>query len=98
MAERWTREPSAFQKLAAVLGRNVTFVLNVQASQRASAKRAMEIAQREKLEREAEALRQAEAAKQSQAMKLTESVKPTAQSCHSDEDASFYDLLFGGCA
>jgi len=70
-------QPSAFQKLATAWGRDVAFVLNVQASQRASAKRAAEIAQHEKLEREAEALRQAEAAKQSQAVKPTESVKPT---------------------
>jgi hypothetical protein len=68
---------SAFQKLATVWGRDVAFVLNVQASQRASAKRAVEIAQYEKLERQAEALRQAEAAKQSQAVKQTESIKPT---------------------
>ena len=63
-------KPSAFQKLATIWGRDVAFVLNVQASQRASEKRAAEIAQHEKLEREAEALRQAEAAKQSQAVKL----------------------------
>ena len=69
-------KPSAFQKLATIWGRDVAFVLNVQASQRASSKRAAEIAQHEKLEREAEALRQAEAAKQSQAVKPTESVKP----------------------
>jgi hypothetical protein len=73
-------KPSAFQKLATVWGRNVAFVLNVQASQRASEKRAAKIAHLEKLEREAEAQRQAEAAKQSQAVKLTEktaeSVKP----------------------
>ncbi len=70
-------KPGAFQKLATIWGRDVAFVLNVQASQRASSKRAAEIAQYEKLEREAEALRQAEAAKQSQAVKPTESVKPT---------------------
>jgi len=73
-------EPSAFQKLATVWGRDVAFVLNVQASQRASSKRAADIAQHEKLERETEALRQAEAAKQSQAVKLVEkpieSIKP----------------------
>ena len=70
-------KPSAFQKLATVWGRDVAFVLNVQASQRASSKQAAEMAQHEKLEREAETLRQAEAAKQSQAMKPTESIKPT---------------------
>jgi hypothetical protein len=70
-------KPSAFQKLATIWGRDVAFVLNVQASQRASEKRAAEIAQNEKLEREAEALRQAEAIKQSQAVKPTESIKPT---------------------
>ena len=69
-------KPSAIQKLATAWGRDVAFVLNVQASQRASVKRAAEMAQREKLEREAEAQRQAEAAKQSQSMKPTESVKP----------------------
>ena len=73
-------KPNAFQKLATIWGRDVAFVLNVQASQRASEKRAAKIAQQEKLEREAEAQRQAEAAKQSQAVKLTEktaeSVKP----------------------
>lgn len=73
-------KPNAFQKLATIWGRDVAFVLNVQASQRASEKRAVEIAQQEKLEHEAEAQRQAEAAKQSQAVKLTEktaeSVKP----------------------
>jgi conjugative relaxase-like TrwC/TraI family protein len=69
-------KPNAFQKLATVWGRDVAFVLNVQASQRASEKRAAEMAQHEKLEREAEVLRQAEAAKQSQAVKPTESVKP----------------------
>jgi len=69
-------KPSAFQKLATVWGRDVAFVLNVQASQRALSRQAAEIAQHEKLEREAEALRQAEAAKQSQAVKPTESVKP----------------------
>jgi len=68
---------SAFQKLATVWGRDLSFVLNVQASQRASVKRAAEIAQHEKLEREAEALRQAEAVKQSQAVKPVESIKPT---------------------
>jgi conjugative relaxase-like TrwC/TraI family protein len=70
---------SAFQKLATAWGRDVAFVLNVQASQRASSKRAAEMAQHETLEREAEALRQAEAAKQSQAMKPTETVKPPVQ-------------------
>jgi hypothetical protein len=70
-------KPSAFQKLATIWGRDVAFVLGVQESQRASSKRAAEIAQQEKLEREAEALRQAEAAKQSQAVKPTESIKPT---------------------
>ena len=73
-------KPSAFQKLATIWGRDVSFVLNVQESQRASSKRAAEIAQNEKLERQAEALRQAEAAKQSQAVKPpekpTESIKP----------------------
>ncbi len=73
-------KPSAFQKLATIWGRDIAFVLNVQASQRASEKRAAEIAQNEKLEREAEAQQQAEAAKQSQTVKLTEktaeSVKP----------------------
>jgi conjugative relaxase-like TrwC/TraI family protein len=73
-------KPSAFQKLATIWGRDVSFVLNVQESQRASEKRAAKIAQQEKLEREAEALRQAEAAKQSQAVKPaekpTESIKP----------------------
>jgi hypothetical protein len=64
-------KPSAFQKLATAWGRDVAFVLNVQASQRASSKRAAEIAQHEQLER------QAEAAKQSQAVKPNESVKPT---------------------
>jgi hypothetical protein len=54
----------------------VAFVLNVQASQRASEKRAAEIAQHEKLEIQAEAQRQAETAKQSQSVKPTESVKP----------------------
>ena len=70
-------KPSAFQKLAAIWGRDVAFVLNVQESQRASSKRAAEIAQNEKLERQADTLRQAEAAKQSQAVKPTESIKPT---------------------
>jgi hypothetical protein len=69
-------KPSAIQKLATAWGRDVAFVLNVQASQRASVKRAAEMAQHEKLEREAEAQRQAEAAKQSQSVKPTESVKP----------------------
>jgi len=76
-------KPSAIQKLATAWGRDVAFVLNVQASQRASVKRAAEMAQREKLEREAEAQRQAEAAKQSQSMKPaekpTETVKPPVQ-------------------
>jgi hypothetical protein len=82
-------KPSAFQKLATIWGRDVAFVLNVQESQRVSSKRAAEIAQHEKLERQAEALRQAEAVKQSQAVKPvekpvesikpTESVKPTVQ-------------------
>ena len=82
-------KPSAFQKLATVWGRDVAFVLNVQASQRASETRAVKIAQHEKLEREAEAIRQAKASKQSQAVKLvekpiesiksTETVKPTVQ-------------------
>jgi hypothetical protein len=70
-------------------GRDVAFVLNVQQSRRVAAKRAAEMAQNEKLERQAEALRQAEserqsqaerqreAAKQSQPVKQTESVKPT---------------------
>jgi conjugative relaxase-like TrwC/TraI family protein len=70
-------KPSAFQELATIWGRDVAFVLNVQASLRASEKRAAKIAQQEKMEREAEALRQAEAAKQSQAVKPTESIKPT---------------------
>jgi conjugative relaxase-like TrwC/TraI family protein len=70
-------KPNALQKLATVWGRDVAFVLNVQASQRASSKRTAEIAQQEKLERETEALRQVEAAKQLQAVKPTESVKPT---------------------
>ena len=69
-------KPSAIQKLATAWGRDVAFVLNVQASQRASVKRAAEMAQHEKLEREAEAQRQSEAAKQSQSVKPTESVKP----------------------
>ena len=70
-------KPSAFQKLATIWGQDVAFVLHVQASQRASSKRAVEIAQHEKLESQAETLQQAEAAKQSQAMKPTESIKPT---------------------
>ncbi len=70
-------KPSAFQTLAAAWGRDVAFVLNVQASRRASEKRAAEMAQQEKLEREAEAQRQAEAVKQSQAVKPTESIKST---------------------
>jgi len=70
-------KPSAFQKLATAWGRDVAFVLNVQASQRASEKRSAEMAQHEKLEHEAEAQRQAEAAKQSQSVKPTESVKQT---------------------
>lgn len=68
-------QPNAFQKLAAIWGQDVAFVLNVQESQRASSKRATEIAQNEKREHEAEVRRQAEAVKQSQAMQPTE--KPT---------------------
>ncbi|MGH7950404.1 MAG: MobF family relaxase [Limisphaerales bacterium] len=74
-------KPSAVQKLATVWGRDVAYVLNVQESQRVSSKRAAEAAQREKLEREVEALQQSEAAKQSQAVKpvekATESIKRT---------------------
>jgi hypothetical protein len=70
-------KPSSFQKLATVWGRDISFVLNVQESQRASTKRAAEIAQHEKLERETEALRQAEAVQQSQAVKPVESIKLT---------------------
>jgi hypothetical protein len=70
-------KPSAFQKLATVWGRNVAFVLNVQASQRASSMRAAEMAQHEHLGRESDALRQAEAAQQSQVVKPIESIKPT---------------------
>ncbi len=57
-------KPSAFQKLATMWGRDVAFVLNVQQSRRISAKRAAEMAQNEKLERQAEALRHAEALRQ----------------------------------
>jgi hypothetical protein len=73
-------QPSAFQKLATIWGRDVDFVLNVQASQRALAKRAAELAQQEKLEREAETLRQAEAARLSQAVKLTEKAAESVKS------------------
>jgi hypothetical protein len=68
-------KPSAFQKLATVWGRDVAFVLNLQASQRASSKRAAEIAQHEQLERQAEAAKQSEAKKPTESIKLTE--KPT---------------------
>jgi hypothetical protein len=68
-------KPSAFQKLAKFGGATwLSFSMFKRRS--ALQKRAAEIAQHEKLEREAEALRQAEAAKQSQAVKPTESVKP----------------------
>ena len=57
-------KPSAFQKLATMWGWDVAFVLNVQQSRRASAKRVAEMAQYEQLERQAEAVRQAEALRQ----------------------------------
>lgn len=56
---------SSVHKLAAIWGRDVTYVLNIQHSQRKSA------------ERRAEALRQDEAVGQSQTAKQTESVKST---------------------
>jgi hypothetical protein len=64
-------KPNAFQKLATLWGRDLTYVFNVQASQRASTKHQAEAMQQEEMER------QAEAAKQSQTVKPTESVKPT---------------------
>jgi hypothetical protein len=56
---------SSVHKLATIWERDVTYVLNIQHSQRKSA------------ERQAEALRQDEAVEQSQAVKQTESIKPT---------------------
>jgi hypothetical protein len=73
-------KPSAIQKLAKIWGRNAAYVLNVQQSERVSAERLAETAQREAAERQAEMLRQAEAVKQAQAVKPVEkpieSIKP----------------------
>jgi hypothetical protein len=65
------------QKLAKIWGRNAAYVLNFQHSERLSAERTAETAQREEAERQAEILRQAEAVKQAQAVKPVEPVKPT---------------------
>jgi len=66
---------SSFHKLATIWGRDVSYVLNIQHSQRVSAKRQMEALRREKSERQAQAARQAEAANQSESAKQTESAK-----------------------
>jgi conjugative relaxase-like TrwC/TraI family protein len=66
---------SSVHKLAAIWGRDVAYVLNIQHSQRVSAKRQMEALRREKSERQAQAARQAEAAKQSESPKQTEMVE-----------------------
>jgi conjugative relaxase-like TrwC/TraI family protein len=72
------RESSA-QKLATIWERDVAYVLNIQHSQRVSAKRQEEALRREKSKRQAQAARQAEAAKQSESAKQAETVERTIQ-------------------
>lgn len=63
-------------KLAAIWGRDVAYVLNIQHLQRAAAERQTKAVRREESERQAEALQRREAVKQSQKVKQSESVKP----------------------
>ena len=73
-------KPSAFQKLATVWKRTVAYVLNVQYSQRVSAKRQAEALGQQESERQSQAGHQHEMAKESQAVmpadKPTESIRP----------------------
>ncbi|HEY3931444.1 MAG TPA: MobF family relaxase, partial [Verrucomicrobiae bacterium] len=62
---------SSFYKLATIWGRDVAYVLNIQHSQRVSAKRQSEALRREKSELQAQAARQAEAAKQAETVERT---------------------------
>jgi conjugative relaxase-like TrwC/TraI family protein len=64
---------SSVHKLAAIWGRDVTYVLNIQHSQRKSAERRAETLQQD------EAVGQSQAAKQTESAKTVEATKPTIQ-------------------
>jgi conjugative relaxase-like TrwC/TraI family protein len=68
---------SPVHKLAAIMGRKVAYVLNLQQSQRVSAERQAQALQREEVERQAETPRQRKAVKQSEPVKQIESIKET---------------------
>ena len=68
---------SSFHKLAAMLGRDVAYVLNLQHSQRLSAERRAETLRQEESERQAQEKHQRKAVRQAKSVKETESVKPT---------------------
>ena len=67
---------SSVHRLAAIWGRDVAYVLNIQHSQRVSAERA-EVQRREESERQTEAARQHEAEKLQQRQTTEQSVKQT---------------------
>ncbi|HTV39814.1 MAG TPA: MobF family relaxase [Candidatus Sulfotelmatobacter sp.] len=68
---------SSFHRLAAILGRDLAYVLNFRHSQRVSAERRAEALRQEESKRQAQEKRQRKAVKQSESVKQVESVKET---------------------